>query len=152
MSTGPDSGDVWLIGTILGVLGVAGGWFSGLLSREGSRSRQAQARDEKLSVQIKLGDEKLSEQIKASVDDLHARISRAQKESSNQDQRLLEDLTDFKLYVEREYASREHLREVENRLAKAIENLTSKLDAMPSQLAHELKQVAVELKEAVREG
>lgn len=45
------------------------------------------------------------------------------------------ELNDFKLEVSRQYASHDHLREVEERLTKVIEKLDRRIEDMPRQLA-----------------
>ncbi|WP_420337805.1 hypothetical protein [Roseibium sp.] len=45
------------------------------------------------------------------------------------------DLNEFRLKVAEEYASREHLKEVELRLVEAINKLSDKFEALPSKIA-----------------
>lgn len=49
------------------------------------------------------------------------------------------DLNDFRLKVAEDYASREHLKEVETRLVLAIDKLSAELDSLPERLAAVLK-------------
>lgn len=114
MST-PDGGDLWVVGAIISVVGLIGG----VLARDRAQARQIREADDKL----------------------HDRISRVREELGRDLQVLRQDFTEYKLVVAREYASVEHLKEVEDRLVNAIDKLTAKLDVMPGQLAQELRQV-----------
>ncbi|WP_420415143.1 hypothetical protein [Roseibium sp.] len=114
----PDGGDVWVIATIIGVVGLFGGLVSGIIARDRAVSRQIREADDKL----------------------HERISRLREETQRDVHKSLQALTDYKLQVAQEYASVEHLKEVENRLVRAIEQLTAKLEDMPAQLALALKK------------
>jgi ABC-type transporter Mla subunit MlaD len=49
--------------------------------------------------------------------------------------KLVTDLNDFKLEVAKEYASITHIKDVEERLVKAIENLSSALESMPDRVS-----------------
>jgi hypothetical protein len=51
------------------------------------------------------------------------------------------DLNEFRLKVAEEYASREHLREVEVRLVDAINKLSADLETLPERLASVLASV-----------
>ncbi|WP_153768633.1 hypothetical protein [Labrenzia sp. CE80] len=48
---------------------------------------------------------------------------------------LRPDLNDFRLKVGEDYASREHLKEVETLLVMAINRLAEELDSLPERLA-----------------
>lgn len=71
-------------------------------------------------------------------DELHSRINRARDEFNKEIAALRTDFTSYKLEVAREYASHTHLKEVEDRLTRAIEKLDSRLEDMPKQLAQEI--------------
>lgn len=45
------------------------------------------------------------------------------------------DLNDFRLKVAEDYASREHLKEVEARLVSAIDKFAAEVDTLPERLA-----------------
>jgi len=116
--SGVDSGDVWLIGTALTAVVVVGG----ILARDRAQARQQRAAEDKL----------------------HERISRVKEELAQELKGLRAEFTDYKLQVAREYASVDHLKEVENRLVDAIEKLTGKMDAMPGRMAAEIRQLISE--------
>ncbi|MFN9743515.1 MAG: hypothetical protein ACK562_15590 [Acidobacteriota bacterium] len=52
------------------------------------------------------------------------------------------ELHEYKLEVSDRYASVTHLKEVESRLASAIDRLTARLDTLPAALAAELRRHA----------
>ncbi|QFT31824.1 hypothetical protein FIV00_15130 [Labrenzia sp. THAF82] len=112
--SGVDSGDVWLIGIALTAVAAVGG----VLARDRAQARQQRDAENKL----------------------HDRISRVKEEVLQEVKVLRADFTDYKLSVAREYASVDHLKEVESRLVDAIEKLTAKLETMPTRLAAEIKQ------------
>lgn len=110
-----DGGDLWLVGTGIALLGL----FGGVIARDRAIQRDKNAREDKM----------------------HDRITRVREDLSRDLGDLRRELNEYKLEVQREYASVGHLKEVETRLAQAIERLDSRLEAMPGQLAQELKTV-----------
>lgn len=56
------------------------------------------------------------------------------------------DLADYKLHAAEQFASRDHLREVENRLAGAIDRLTNRVEQLPTRLAEEFGRIVAEAK------
>ncbi|MBG6178536.1 hypothetical protein IWQ55_006394 [Labrenzia sp. EL_208] len=110
-----DSGDLWLFGAGVTLFGLIGG----VIARDRSVQRDKNVREDKM----------------------HERVTRVREDLSRDLGELRRELNDYKLEVQREYASVGHLKEVETRLAQAIERLDSRLEAMPGQLAQELKQV-----------
>lgn len=109
----PDGGDVWVIGTIIGAVTLFGGLLTGIVARDRAMFRQ----------------------IREADDTLHERVNRLRAEAQRDINLVRQELTEYKLQVAQEYASVEHLKEVENRLVRAIEKLTEKMEDMPEQLA-----------------
>jgi len=125
MST-PDGGDLWVIGTGITLIALFATVLGGVVARDRALQRQLRESDDKAQD----GDNKL-----------HDRLSRVREEFSRELSKLRNDFSEYQLLAQREYASVDHLKEVETRLAQAIERLDSRLEAMPGQLAQELKQV-----------
>jgi len=115
----PDGGDVWVIATMIGVVGLFGGLVSGIIARDRAVSRQIREADDKL----------------------HERVNRLREETQRDVHQSRQELTDYKLQVAQEYASVEHLKEVEDRLVRAIDKLTAKMEDMPAQLALALQKM-----------
>lgn len=66
-------------------------------------------------------------------------ILAARRELQSEIQRIRQEFTAYKLEVAQNYASVEHLKEVETRLVNAIEKLTDKLDTMPDRFSRIVK-------------
>lgn len=71
-------------------------------------------------------------------DELHSRLNRARDEFNKELTLLRSDFTSYKLEVAREYASHTHLKEVEDRLTRALDKLDSRLADMPKLFAEEV--------------
>ena len=124
-----DSGDTWLVGIALAAIAGVGG----ILARDRAQARQ-----------LRDADEARAKQIREAEDKLHDRVSRVKEELSQELKALRADFTDYKLQVAREYASVDHLKEVETRLVDAIEKLTGKMDAMPDRVGVAVRQAMSE--------
>ena len=78
--------------------------------------------------------------IKEGDDNLHERINRLRDDNERKVASLRDEISTFKLEVAREYASQSHLKEVEERLTRAIEKFESRMATMPEELAKEIVQ------------
>ncbi|MFZ5674273.1 MAG: hypothetical protein ACOZAM_15030 [Pseudomonadota bacterium] len=72
----------------------------------------------------------IERRIKEAEKELHARISRH-----------ADDLTAYKLWATQQFASHQHLKEVEVRLADAIGRLTNRVEQLPSKFAEEVVRI-----------
>jgi len=115
MST-PDGGDVWLFGTLIALVGLV----SGFVARERAIQKDKKDREDKL----------------------HDRITRVREDHNRDHAELRRELNEYKLQVQREYASVDHLKEVENRLVKAIDDLST----VVKDLANEIKNALADRK------
>lgn len=72
----------------------------------------------------------IERRIKEAEKELHARISRH-----------ADDLTEYKLNATQQFASHQHLKEVEVRLTDAIGRLTNRIEQLPTKFAEEVARI-----------
>jgi SMC interacting uncharacterized protein involved in chromosome segregation len=118
--SGSDSN--WILGTIIAGSGLVVSLLTGAI-----------ARDRTLTRLIGDGDEKL-----------HERINRGQQAFAKEIDLLRSEFNSFRLEAAREFASHTHLKDLEERLTKAIERVDSRLEDMPRKLAKEIIQALKE--------
>lgn len=79
---------------------------------------------------------------------IERRIERAETDSEKRDELLharisenAKDLTNYKLSATQQFASHDHLKEVEVRLTGAIDRLTNRIEQLPTKFAEEVARI-----------
>ena len=82
--------------------------------------------------------EKSTTGLDSEVQLLHQRVSK-----------VVHDLAEYKLEAAKNFASHEHLKEVEVRLTSAIDRLTNRIEALPTKFAEEVSRL---VRDAIQRG
>lgn len=118
--TGPSGAITWEIVTVIvlcasGILGI---WF-----RIERRIQQAETA------------------LQADFDVLRAETKRDSEVRFQELIAIAKDLTDYKLAAAREFASAQHMKEVEVRLTGSIDRLTNRIESLPREFAEQVARI-----------